>query len=131
YAVFDADQHVLTVANAGHPGLLIGRADGTVDEIEDRGLMIGVSGDATYVNTVVDMRDGDTVLMYTDGVTDAQNRSGEYFDADRVRRWLTVGRKGVATQVAAGAVRDLRGWRGQDSFEDDVTLIVATITDQA
>src|SRR5262249_15715025 len=117
YVVFDVERHVMTVANAGHPGLLIGRASGIVDEVENRGLMIGVREDATYLNTVVEMCDGDTVLMYTDGVTDAQNRAGEYFDADRVRRWLTAGRKAAATEVAAGAVRDLRGWRGQNFFE--------------
>jgi len=130
YAVVDTEAGRITVANAGHPPLLIGRPDRHVEGIDERGLMLGVFPDARYANREVDLRPGDLILLYTDGVTETRNPSGEFFDDERVRRWLTAGNGGGASRLADGALRDLNVWRGGAVPEDDITFVVARVAGQ-
>jgi len=130
YAVVDTEAGRITVANAGHPPLLIGRPDRHVEGIDERGLMLGVFPDARYANREVDLRPGDLILLYTDGVTETRNPSGEFFDDERVRRWLTAGNGGGASRLADGALRDLNAWRGGAVPEDDITFVVARVAGQ-
>src|SRR5206468_11738056 len=73
YAVIDTERGVVSVANAGHPPLLIGRANRSVEEVHDHGFMLGFFPDATYSNVDVELYEGDVILVYTDGVIEAQN----------------------------------------------------------
>jgi len=123
YAVVDTARATLTVANAGHPSLLLGRADGRVEPIDERGLVLGFFEQAPYANAERPLAAGDRLLIYTDGIPEAQNPRGEFFDTDRLRAWLAGG--GDAASIADAALRDLRRWRGTDGFDDDVTLVVA------
>jgi serine phosphatase RsbU (regulator of sigma subunit) len=127
YAVVDTDRGTITVANAGHPPLLIGRSNGSVEGIDERGLMLGFESDASYTNSEIDLREGDRVLLYTDGVTEARNPAGEFFEDERVRRWLTAADGRDASRFTEGAFCDLRDWRGHPAFEDDVTFVVARV----
>jgi phosphoserine phosphatase RsbU/P len=125
YAVVDTHARSITVANAGHPPLLTGRADGSVEESCERGLMLGVVDHAQYVNGVVDLRHGDCILVYTDGVPETQSPRGDFLDLERVREWLTQRNGHDAAQCAESMMRKLGDWRGGSAFEDDVTLVVA------
>jgi serine phosphatase RsbU (regulator of sigma subunit) len=123
YAVVDTARATVTSANAGHPSLLVGRADGRVEAIDERGLVLGFFDQAPYANAERPLFAGDRILLYTDGVPEAQNAHGEFFDSDRLRAWLA--RDGDAASIAESALRDLRRFRGADGFDDDVTLVVA------
>lgn len=125
YAVVDTERATLTVANAGHPSLLVGRRDGRVDEVDERGLVLGFLDPTPYASRELPLSPGDRILMYTDGVSEAQNPRGEFFDEDRVRRWLA--RDGEAASISDAALRDLGRWRGAEGFDDDVTFVFARV----
>jgi phosphoserine phosphatase RsbU/P len=128
YAVIDLERCVMTVANAGHPMPLIGRSDGTIVEIEEHGLLLGFWPTASYTNAEVDLRNGDLVLLYTDGLTEAQNAAEEFFESERVRRWLKSTDRRDAATFKAAALADLVQWCGRSTFQDDVTFVVARLT---
>jgi serine phosphatase RsbU (regulator of sigma subunit) len=90
--VLDPIAHQITVVNAGHPKPKIYRDQhGTLTEIlsdEIHGFPIGFEAGYRYRATYVVMDPGDTITLFTDGVTDARNRYGEMFGADRVDRYL-------------------------------------------
>jgi serine phosphatase RsbU (regulator of sigma subunit) len=125
YAVIDTETRTITIGNAGHPGLLVGRADGAVDDSSEHGLMLGLFPDATYANARLDLRDGDRILLYTDGIPEAQRADGEFLDTDRIRRWLSTIRGQGAAQCAASLLSTLEAWRGGRTFDDDVTFVIA------
>ena len=128
YAVIDAAHSSITVANAGHPPLLIGSSSRSVVEVHEHGLMLGVIPDASYQNAEVELQDGDRILLYTDGVIEAQNAAGEFFDAERVARWLMSDHTGDVKRFGDEALADLHRWRGHLPFEDDVTFVIARFT---
>ena len=128
YAVVDTEDSTIMVANAGHPPLLIGSSSRGVAEVHEQGLMLGFMPDASYRNVKFGLQDGDRILIYTDGVTEAQNAAGEFFDGQRVGRWLTSDHGGNAARLGDVAMADLNRWRGQLPFEDDVTFVIAHAT---
>ena len=67
----DPETGTIVAANAGHPPLLVLRADGSVEELEARGPVLGVLADASFEESEVVLARGDAVIVYTDGVLDA------------------------------------------------------------
>ena len=128
YAVFDTEARTIRVASAGHPPLLLGRADRRVIESEEHGMMLGVMPDAVYTSSLLDLRDGDCALLYTDGIPEARNSRGDFLDSDRIREWLASPRIHDAGAFAATALKHLEQWRGGTAFDDDVTFVVARFT---
>ncbi len=127
YAVMDRDRGSITVANAGHPPLLIGHAGGTVEAVDARGLVMGFLPDATYTNSEIALHDGDLVFLYTDGVTEACSPEGRFFDGERVTRWLAAADGRDPARLSDAALGELMAWRGRSSFEDDVTFVLARV----
>src|SRR5262249_31056858 len=91
YAVVDAETGRITVANAGHPPPLIQRRAGSVTEVaQEHGLILGFVPEASYSNVRIEgLAGGDRLLLYSDGVLEARDRAGQFFDGDRVAGWLT------------------------------------------
>ena len=73
------------------------------------------------------LRPGDRLLLYTDGVPEAQNPRGDFLDAEGLRRWLAASDGPDAAHVADTALAHLRRWRGAAAFDDDVTLVVGQL----
>ena len=128
YAVVNTERQTLTVATAGHPPPLLHRQGETSSLECEHGVMLGVFPDAQYVNLeVVPFAPGDRLLLYSDGVVEACNRAGEFFETDRVARWLSEIPHGSAERFAETAFKELTRWRG-GAFEDDVTFVIAERT---
>ena len=122
YAVIDTERGAVTVANGGHPPPLLGRRDAPVIEIHEHGLLLGFKPDATYSDIEIALEEDDALLLYTDGVTEARNAAGEFFEHARVAEWLTAQNHRDARAFKDAAVADLNAWRGDRTFEIKVTL---------
>jgi serine phosphatase RsbU (regulator of sigma subunit) len=85
--------------------------------------MLGCFPDAAYTNTeIAPFRPGDRLLLYSDGVLEARDRAGQFFDGERVARWLVI-ESTSAEQMAEAALRELTQWTG-GGFDDDVTFVI-------
>ena len=125
YAVVNIDRQTITIANARHPPALFHRRDETSLVQHDQGMMLGVFPDAEYTNTeVAPFVPGDRLLLYSDGVLEARDRDGQFFDGDRVARWLSSIEHTSAEQFAEAALSALTQWTG-GGFDDDVTFVIA------
>jgi phosphoserine phosphatase RsbU/P len=125
YAVVNTDRQTVTIANAGHPPALLYQAHETAPVQQNGGVMLGVFPEATYTNTeVAPFGAGDRLLLYSDGVLEARDRAGQFFDGDRVARWLSDIKHTSAEQFADAAFSELTQWTG-GGFDDDVTFVIA------
>jgi phosphoserine phosphatase RsbU/P len=126
-AVLDAPSRTLTLTSAGHPPVIVRRANGKVEEFgEDAsGFPLGIMPDTEYEQLDVHLNPGDVVVIFSDGVTDAQNLREELFDNRNNRRLLkrVADSPGGPEAVGRAILQDIREFSAGHSQADDITLI--------
>jgi sigma-B regulation protein RsbU (phosphoserine phosphatase) len=126
YGVFDARNRRLTYCNAGHPPALL-RRNGVISELSGSSLVLGVSPDEVYEQYTVDLQKDDTILLYTDGLTDGMNFQNEQFGKQRLLE--AYARSGdFAEGISNNILWELRKHVGMAKRTDDVTMCVARMT---
>ena len=123
----DAPGVGIDVSRAGHPAPLLVRADGTVEEISCPGRALGVFPDAELDDTHTRLMPGETVVFYTDGVTEARDPDGGFFGEERLHRFVGA----HAGEHAADLARALKNavLEFQEGYpRDDLALLVLRAT---
>ena len=120
----DPEAGRLSLVQAGHPTpLLVGR-DGAVEPLGDGGFPVGMIQRAEYETLDVDFGPGDRLLVYSDGLVEAENAAGEQFSETRLRE-LVRERADRATPAILDALdRSLRKWRGSETLADDLSVLM-------
>jgi phosphoserine phosphatase RsbU/P len=121
---YDPSTRKLSYVNAGHNSPIIRRTDGRTERLESGGLPLGITTDATFVTSEVELHPGDLLVLFTDGVVEAFNSAGEEFsDA----RWLSLVRN-LPTVSAKESLQFLmasvENFVGQTRQSDDITCLV-------
>ncbi|NNJ09310.1 PP2C family protein-serine/threonine phosphatase [Chloroflexales bacterium ZM16-3] len=122
YARLDTARGELHLANAGHTFPLI--VNCTVSEIELSGLPLGVDADSDYREATAQLGPGDSVVLYTDGVLEAENAAGEIFTYERLEALIAANRQLKPRAMVALMLHELRTWSGDTLQTDDVTMVV-------
>ncbi|WP_407285484.1 SpoIIE family protein phosphatase [Streptomyces sp. BP-8] len=126
----------LDLIRAGHVPPLIRRADGTVEVIAEPGLLLGIAPDFDGTSCRVDLRPGDSLVLVTDGITEARASDGEFFDEHRLADALAAVRcrtalRGRTSPTAATLIEAVTAavtaFAG-DSTPDDQAALVLTAT---
>ncbi|MGD0389221.1 MAG: SpoIIE family protein phosphatase [Tepidisphaeraceae bacterium] len=126
YGVLDGRNRRLTYCNAGHPPAMILR-DGKIIELNSDNMVLGVDAQEKYVQSLVDLRVGDTLLLYTDGLMDAMNFEQERFGRQRVIEAFAPG-GASAEAIVQSILWSQRRFTGLAKPTDDVTMIVAKVS---
>lgn len=111
------------VCNAGHLAPLVVH-DGEVTPIGSSGFPVGLFAGNPYQVQRIDLKPGDTLFLYTDGLTEAHDRDDQEYGIDRLTRVLTAHAKESPGQLAARCIADLRRFLGGAPLGDDMTLMV-------
>jgi sigma-B regulation protein RsbU (phosphoserine phosphatase) len=124
-AAVDTDTGAVRLAGAGHePPLLVGTA-GTVRPVVADGPILGAFADARFELTEDRVEAGESVVLYTDGITDTRNASGAFYGEPRLRA-LLAGLGGAPPEdVRRAVLDDVRAFRGAAEVFDDLTILVA------
>ena len=124
FAEYDEAGRALRYANCGHlPGLLL-RADGELVRLESTGTLLGLFGEWDCAMRECTLEEGDTLLLYTDGVTESFNEAEEDFGEERLVSALRRYREGNAQKLVESIVREVRQFSAKEQF-DDITVIAA------
>ena len=125
YCIFDPASGRLDYANAGHSAPLVRRKDGSVEELRGLGgVMLGVRQGVTYLNHSVELRRGDRLVLYTDGVTEAFNESNEPYGAQRLIAEIQAHGDGPADALVERICGSVSKFAGAAAQSDDITLSV-------
>ena len=115
------DSSRMTVAAAGHPPPLLRRA-GKVVELGPAGILLGAVGGQTFREETVELRPGDTVLLYTDGVTDTPG-DDERFGPERLSEILTAAPESPS-DILERIENVLRDYQSGTAIDDRAMLVL-------
>jgi sigma-B regulation protein RsbU (phosphoserine phosphatase) len=127
YAVYDAATHTLTFTNAGHNPPVVVRADGSVTRLTAGGMVMGVMPNPEFEEGEIGLAPGDRVVLFTDGMTEAEDAGGEPFDDERLVDAVVRRRCASASALVAGLFDDVAAFTG-GAFQDDATVLALAIT---
>ena len=105
--------------------------DGTVERLESTGPVAGLLPDATYRCVDVQLNDGDHVVIYSDGVTEYENRADEQFGESRLRELLAVSTAATAKETCTTIANALHAFGEGRAVNDDLTMLAAVRTSPA
>jgi serine phosphatase RsbU (regulator of sigma subunit) len=127
FGVFDPGGRTLDYVNAGHFHPFVLRRDGSVRDLDAGGAVLGLVEQARYETGRVHLEAQDTIVFYSDGVTERSNPEGELYGVDRLKDAACRTRLDPARIALYSMLGELQGWSGGLSPEDDTTLIVAKV----
>jgi sigma-B regulation protein RsbU (phosphoserine phosphatase) len=125
YGVLDYRNRVLIFSNAGHNPPILMRSDGTVEYLMEGGVALGVLPDAFYEERPIGILPGDVLLLYTDGVSEAESEAdmSEQFGRERIEESVRSRMHRSAQDIVDGLVEDVRVFSGERGQVDDLTLM--------
>jgi len=126
-AILDPSTGQLTYVNAGHnPGILI-RRNG-IELLETGGLPLGLAPEADYQTGTASLDIGETLALYTDGITEATNAADDDYAEERLHEVLHKNSESGLIQMADAVEEDVLAFVGEEPFADDRTLVLVRRT---
>ncbi len=124
YGIFNLDTGDFEFSTGGQPPPYLCREDGSGRFLrETRGMMLGVMGEAVYESGRITVEPGQTLVFYTDGVTEAENRDGEFFMDRRIAAVLNFTKPGSAEDAISSLVSELKLFTCGSEQTDDITML--------
>jgi serine phosphatase RsbU (regulator of sigma subunit) len=124
YGCLDMDTSVLSYTNAGHVFPAFIRSGGRVEVLDYSGLILGVLPGFTYECFKLSIEPGDTLVVISDGVTEATNDAAEFFGEGRLNELLASLHGKHAYEVRDAIIESVREFSGPKGAGDDVTILV-------
>ena len=127
-AEYDPTTRALTYVNAGHNAPILRRTSGALEGLQVGGVPLGIQADAAYDSACVTLQSGDWLVVFTDGVIEAENTRAEEYGEARLQGMLNANAT-VAPGVLLNVVMaDLDRFVGSAPQHDDVTLMLLRVT---
>jgi len=124
YGILDVTNRTLAYTNAGHNPPLLLTGDGKHRFIERGSLPLGMFKDTRYHEYYQTIEPGEMLVLYTDGVTEAQNRKGEEYGRDRLARAVKANQTLSARDLITAVHKEVIEWTDGKGATDDVTFFV-------
>jgi sigma-B regulation protein RsbU (phosphoserine phosphatase) len=124
YGCLDTRRHELQYTNAGHFFPVIVRGGGEVEVLDYSGLILGVQPEFPYQHHKLKMHAGDTLVVTTDGVTEAENMQGELYGEERLYPLLSSLHGRSADEVKEVIVDKVNTFSHPKGANDDLTILV-------
>jgi len=124
-ALLDTESGELTIANGGHNPPLFCPAGGEFQYINlPKGLVVGAMPDTSYISKTYSMRPHDTLVMYTDGVTEAMDGQGRLYSEARLLSCVNDLNGRSVSDIIHGVRADIETFAGGTEQSDDITMLV-------
>jgi sigma-B regulation protein RsbU (phosphoserine phosphatase) len=129
YIKYDTVTRKLSYADAGHNCPLLWRqSEKACVGLDAEGLILGIKKQVDFEEKTLFLEPGDRVLLYTDGITEAENKAGEFFGIPRLRELFAAQAQASPQAIIKAIVNELEGFCQSQSFDDDISLVVLKVT---
>jgi serine phosphatase RsbU (regulator of sigma subunit) len=124
FSLLDPSTGEVVYSNAGHNPPILLRSDGSTQRLEGGGPVLGILPEACYEEQRIFMQSGDVALLYSDGVTEANDPQGEEFGETRLVELLRNARQQPADKILNTITQAVHDWMAGAPAADDITLVV-------
>jgi phosphoserine phosphatase RsbU/P len=125
YLSYNRKSRELRYTNAGHPPPLLYRPScSSFLALDAEGLVLGVQRGVSYDEPMIGIEPGDLLLLYTDGIIEAEGPEGELFGLDRLRQVLARVQEKPAALVIQALLRAVQEFTGDSCFQDDISMLL-------
>jgi serine phosphatase RsbU (regulator of sigma subunit)/CHASE3 domain sensor protein len=126
YGILDPINGTLTYSNAGHNPPYVLRVNGSdaIQELRRTGIPLGIYAGGDWEQRTVNLAPGDLLFLYTDGITEAQDVDGVFFDEERLQKVVKVNHGRSAEEIQNGVLSELNTFVGDAPQSDDITAMV-------
>lgn len=124
-AEWDSAARQLRYVNAGHNAPFLRRTSGTVERLGEGGLPFGISATAEYKSVAVRINPGELLVIFTDGLAEAVNASGQEYGEPRLQERVACFTNETAAAAMAALMGDVDTFVGQARQHDDITCLAA------
>ena len=114
----------LRLTSAGHNPAYLLRADGSLAKLEKGGLMVGAFPGLSFEEDTITLKQGDRLVLYSDGVTEAENSTLAQFEEQRLEECLKQASKMDADELVTHVVEQVRAFVAGHAQADDITVLV-------
>ena len=126
-AMVDPAAKTLEWCSAGHCPQILCHADGTVEELTADGVFVGMFEDLQATSRIQNLGTGDSLLLYTDGITEAENQDGDLYGMERLTRSLAVAGDKSPEDRLEWLLSDMNDFSAGAQSLDDLTLVAIQV----
>ncbi len=123
-AEFDPQAHTFTYVNAGHNPPILRRSSGAMERLECGGIPLGILDNPPYSSATVTLQPGDWVVMFSDGVVEAENARNEEYGEERLNYNIHAGATQSPAMLLQRIMGDIDNFVGAAPQHDDVTCLL-------
>jgi serine phosphatase RsbU (regulator of sigma subunit) len=124
YGVLNLENGHFQFTNAGHHAAIVWRKkDGSIEQLDTPGLFIGISEDGKYETSSSYIEPGDRILMFTDGITEARNSSGEFFEYERLYEYINTHSDLTPIDFVDGLIKTVDAFCAGHPVDDDRAVL--------
>jgi sigma-B regulation protein RsbU (phosphoserine phosphatase) len=124
YGILDTDSRSVTFCQAGHPSPVLLSSQGELKRLGDGGFPVGMMPSMTYDQNRVTLPAGDKLVLYSDGIPECLNQSGQRYTEENLFAALRRHQRSSAAELVQAIRDDIVHWRGESELSDDVSLLV-------
>jgi len=126
-AIYDDGSRSLRYTNAGHNAALLVRADGSVERLSQGGTVLGAFDGIAFEEGRVELREGDLLVVYSDGLTEAQDATGEEYGEQRLADLAASRRTETVENIRSRIFDEIDRWTAGAERGDDQTLVILKV----
>ncbi|MBR2317081.1 MAG: SpoIIE family protein phosphatase [Spirochaetales bacterium] len=127
YGVIDMEKGMLYYSNAGHNTIFLAHADGTMDQLENNGPVVGVVKDLEFPSVGHLLKNGDRLVLYTDGVIEARDEQAALYGEERLMDIISKNMNSEVKDFTEHVFTDLQAFCGNSPRCDDIALFAVDI----
>ncbi|MEX0719874.1 MAG: PP2C family protein-serine/threonine phosphatase [Balneolaceae bacterium] len=128
YGILEADKRQFTFARAGHNPMLVVRKNGDTEWLQPKGIGVGMAKDDSFIKSteeyVLKLKEGDAIILYTDGITEMLNSGNKFYGEERLERLVKGVRQASSAKILEIIIDDVNEFKGLAKQHDDMTLVI-------